>query len=151
MSSTPQQLGFEAFEAELLNPLSGHALTDIESYIASLLLNASQSSPLTNAEIRDFVNESLRENLDERTVKEIILRLRNDHHFPIMASKQKPFGYWWCRSPEEMIAHIERVRGEAIGMLATLAKIVKANFPELLGQFRFDWEGLDNETNGDEE
>ncbi len=44
-----QQLAFnfEQLEQAIVNPLSGHELDDVESYIASLLLEASADQPIS--------------------------------------------------------------------------------------------------------
>src|SRR5215470_15988361 len=93
---------YSIFEFELLNPLRGHTLTDLESYIASLLLGASAEKPVTNEEIRIAVKLKLGTSIKERAVKDVIRTLRKERSFPIIASRTRPAGYWWCNSKQEM-------------------------------------------------
>lgn len=139
MNSHPEQLRFAVFEDELLNPLHGHELTEQEAFAASLLLDASAARPLNNEALRDLLRGRFFETYSERAIKALILSLRDDHSFPIVASKSQPVGYWWCRSAEEMKEQWERVRGEAVGMLATWSRLIKAHFPELAGQLRLEF------------
>lgn len=139
MTRDAAQLRFSVFEDELLNPLRGHELTPEEAFVANLLLDASATRPLNNEALRDLLRGRFCEEYSERELKALILSLRDGHSFPIVASKSKPFGYWWCRSAEEMREQWERVRGEAVGMLATWSRLIKAHFPELAGQLRLDF------------
>ncbi len=132
------QLKFELYEEELLNPLRGHELSDLESFVASLLLTASTHRPIGIAEIIEEVERQKNLRLTERKVKGIIRTLRKEHTFPILARRKKPTGYWWCASAQEMEAFIESFRAQALDELHTLSKIVKNNYPALQGQLRFD-------------
>ena len=133
-------LRFSRFEHELLDPLRGHALSDVEQLVASALLDASRERPVSNERLRDLVGAELRIVIDDREMKAVILRLREEHLFPIMAVKTNPAGYWWCRSAEEMKAYYERVRKESLARLNTVSKVIKVNFPELAGQLGLDFE-----------
>lgn len=132
------QLKFELYEEELLSPLRGHELSDLESFVASLLLTASTHRPIGIAEIIEAVESQMNLRLTERKVKGIIRTLRKNHTFPILARRKKPTGYWWCASAQEMEAFIESFRAQALDELHTLSKIVKNNYPALQGQLRFD-------------
>ncbi|GEM_PF-3452448 len=135
----PEQLRFSVFEDELIDPLRGHELTEQEAFVASLLLDASADRPRTNEELRDLLRGKFFEEYSERSIKSLILSLRDDHCFPIVASKAPPFGYWWCRSAAEMKEQWDRVRGEAVGMMSTWSRLIKQHFPELAGQLRLDF------------
>ena len=135
-----QQRNYSLFEDELLNPLQGHKLTEMEGYVASLLLSASSERPLDNEAIRTSLQLRFEEIVDPRTVKKIIRSLRKEHTFPIIARRKKPSGYWWCTSKREMEAFIATFRAQALDELHTLSQIVKANFPELAGQLRLNAE-----------
>lgn len=132
------QLKFVLFEEELLNPLQGHELSEVDKYVASLLLTAATHRPIGIAEIRRRAAEALGKKLSSRSVKAIIRSLRKNHAFPILARRKKPTGYWWCASVEEMEAFIESFRSQALDELHTLSKIVKHNYPALQGQLKFD-------------
>jgi hypothetical protein len=129
---------FEQFEAEMISPLAGHALTDLEEYVAGLLLKASSERPYRIAEIINYVGLNLHKTIDERAVKELIRSLRRQHKFPILARRTKPAGYWWCTSAEDMEAFIDSFRAQAMDELHTLSQIVKHNYPALAGQLRFE-------------
>ena len=135
------QLKFELYEEELLNPLRGHKLSDLESFVASLLLTASTHRPTGIAEIIRAYEDATCARLNERTVKDVIRTLRRDHSFPILARRKKPTGYWWCASSQEMEAFIESFRAQALDELHTLSRIVKQNYPALQGQLRFEEAG----------
>lgn len=125
-------------EFELFNPLRGHHLTEMEQYVALLLIDAQAERPITNEGIRIAVEVHMHQTIDDRSVKRIIRTLRKDHSFPIIANKQSPPGYWYCRSKAEMEEFIERFRAQPLDQLHTLSRMVKAHFPELAGQLRFD-------------
>src|ERR687883_144323 len=104
-----EQLKFKLYEDELLKPLRGHELSELESFVASLLLTASTHSPIGIADIIEAVKRNTLVCLPgkttkarERAVKKIIRTLRKDHTFPILSRKKKPTGYWWCASALEM-------------------------------------------------
>ena len=128
------------FESELFNPMLGHELTDREFYVGYLLLQASKQRPLGNDDIRRSMQLYFEETeeISERMVKNIIRKLRKDHAFPIISSRTKPAGYWWCQSKEEMEGFIETFRSQALDELHTLSRIVKNNFPALAGQLTFE-------------
>lgn len=132
------QLKFEIYERELLNPLRGHELSDVENFIAGLLLTASTHRPTSIKEIVLAVKEQLGKWLSQRAVKSTIRSLRQDHKFPILSRKSTPPGYWWCSSAAEMEAFIESFRRQALDELHTLSTMIKHNYPALQGQLRFD-------------
>lgn len=133
-----EQLKFEIYERELLNPLNGHELTEVESYVAVLLLTASTHRPMSISEITVAVKAQTGKQLSQRIVKSTIRTLRKDHKFPILSRKSAPAGYWWCGSIEEMNAFIESFRKQALDELHTLSTIIKHNYPALQGQLRFE-------------
>lgn len=135
---TQAELKFEAFEAELLSPLGGHELTDLESFVASLVLDASRDFPIGIKTIIAHVRQVKGSRLSERKVKRIIRSLRKVHAFPILASRQPPAGYWWCASAEEMTEFVEGFKAQALDELHTLSRIVKHNYPALLGQLSLE-------------
>lgn len=133
-----EQLKFELYERELLNPLRGHELTEIESYIAMLLLTASTHRPTPISEIQEAVKSQTGKRLSKRIVKSTIRTLRQDHKFPILSRKSNPPGYWWCGSVAEMNAFIESWRKQALDELHTLSTIINHNYPALQGQLKFE-------------
>jgi hypothetical protein len=133
-----EQLKFQRFEDELLNPLSGHELSDVERFVANLLLDASRENPVGIRRIIEQVSRAKDFDLSERKVKEIIRSLRKDHAFPILASRKPPTGYWWCASADEMAEFIGSFRSQALDELHTLSKIVRHNYPALMGQLSLE-------------
>lgn len=136
MSAIAEQQNFETFEREMLNPLRGHDLTPLEGYVASLLLDASKERPIDNEMIRAAIRMQFNESRDERTIKMIIRSLRKDHSFPIVSSRKKPAGYWWCKSSEEMEEWVRVLRSQALDELHTIGRAVREHFPALAGQLR---------------
>lgn len=132
-----EQLKFALFERALIQPLAGE-LTAVEQHIAALLLNATQQQPLKLSEIRAEVERGLGMTLSEREGKRVIRSLRRIHALPILASRKPPQGYWWCSNVAEMDAFIKYFRGVALDELATLAKIVRSNYPALAGQLHLE-------------
>ncbi|OLE52659.1 MAG: hypothetical protein AUG51_16950 [Acidobacteria bacterium 13_1_20CM_3_53_8] len=138
MSAQLEQLKFRLFEDELLNPLRGHELSELESFVASLLLNASSQKPIGIKEIKRAVHKHLEQRISERRVKAIIRKLRKVHFFPILSHTAEPTGYWWSESSEQMKAFAERFQEQPLDQLHTLSKMVKHNYPELAGQLKFE-------------
>jgi hypothetical protein len=133
-----EQMKFKLFEEELLKPLRGHELSDLEMFVASLLLTANTFQPIGISEIIDAIEAKDGRRVSQRTIKDIIRTLRKDHTFPILARRSKPTGYWWCGSAAEMEAFIESFRAQALDELHTLTRIVKHNYPALQGQLNFE-------------
>jgi hypothetical protein len=132
------QRNAEIFEYELFNPLRGHKLSEIESYVANLLLSANSERPIDNEAVRVAIELKFEKKIVAREVKAIIRVLRKDHAFPIISRRNKPHGYWWCQSRREMEAFIDTFRSQALDELHTLSRIIKENFPELVGQLKLD-------------
>lgn len=129
---------YQIFEGELLNPLRGHDLTDLERFIGVFLWRATSEIPFTIADIQEAVERSLGDRIGVRTVKGVIRRLRKEHAFPIVASRSEPAGYWWCASAEEMKQFIEQFSAQARDEFHTLSRMVKNNYPELAGQLTLE-------------
>lgn len=128
---------FERFEEAITNPLSGVELDDVESYIASLLLEASAEKPMTGEFLMTRTREIMNCDINLRRFHNIIRKLRKEHGLPILSRRTKPAGYWWCQSTVEMNAFIEDFRSQAMDELHTLSRIVKQNYPQLAGQMDF--------------
>ena len=130
------ELKFEMFETELL----GHGLTDVEMFVASLLLDASRESPVGIKAIIRQVGQIKGLKINERKVKAVIRSLRKKHAFPILASRRPPAGYWWCASVKEMEEFIRSFKSQAFDELHTISKIVKRRYPSFLGKLSLDVE-----------
>lgn len=143
--SSRNQLSFEIYEKEVLNPLRGHNLTPVEEYVANLLLDASKQKPLRNSDI--CVRVKIRfemKRLNPRTIKAVIRSLRKNHHFPVLASFIPPYGYWWCKSASEMMEYYEDAHARLKDELHTLSLMIRHNFPAYAGQLKLQ-EGEEHE------
>ncbi len=132
------QLNFITLEREMLDPLAGVELTDVERIIALQLIAASSQTPVTGKHLRLAVREATDTKIDERQLKATIRRLRRQHKFPVLSRRSLPRGYWWCTSVEEMQGFIETFRASALDELSTLATIIRHNYPALSGQLKLD-------------
>ena len=129
----------ELLEDEVLAPLRGEELSEVDFYVAcKLLREASQERPLSGEDLRYAIGMSFPDHeYDDRAVKAIVRRLRKTHSFPILSSRTAGRnGYWWCTSKDEMLSFIERFQKQPLDELHTLHKMVKRHFPELSGQLR---------------
>lgn len=133
MNLNQSQLNFE-------DRLAGLKLTAPERFIAARIRRASSSRPV---QIRELVEELRVRGIatSERQVKKIVRTLRKDHQLPILARREKPFGYFWCSSVDEMKRFIEMFSSQARDEFYTLGRIVRGNYPELAGQLRISIEG----------
>lgn len=137
---TVHQHSAETFEHELLNPLRGHDLTPLESFVASLLLSASAEKPLDNAALRRAVKTQMSIDVGERVMKSVIRGLRKAHAFPIISRREKPAGYWWASSAEEFKGFIAVFQSQYKDEAHTLSRMIRENYPELAGQLRLEEE-----------
>jgi hypothetical protein len=128
---------FEMYERAVFDPLGGRELSDVEEFVAHLLLGGTAQQPVALREIRTRAELDLGRKLDERRVKAVIRALRRHHKLPILSSRRRPAGYWWCADVDEMRHFIKYWRGVALDELSTLAQIVRHNYPALAGQLSF--------------
>ena len=141
MQAEVNQRNAELLEDEVLAPLRGEDLSEVEFYVAcKLLKEASQERPFSGEGLRlaitmRFPDEQA--NIDDREVKDIVRRLRKRCSFPILSSRKRgESGYWWCQSKDEMLGFIERFQKQPLDELHTLHEMVRRHFPELSGQLR---------------
>lgn len=133
---TQMAFPFLIFEEEIINPLGGVELSAIESFIASLLLDATSEKPVKMAAIIEACADTLGAKISERKVKILIRSLRLNHAFPIITRRAKPAGYWWCGSVEEMKEFARLWQSQYFDEMRTLHVMMKHNFPRLAGQMR---------------
>lgn len=133
MISDQSEINFE-------DPIRGLDLTALERLIANRIRSASAERPV---QIRELTAEAERQRIriSARRVKDIVRTLRKDHQLPILARRERPFGYFWCSSVEEMKQFIETFSSQARDEFYTLGRVVRANYPELAGQLRLSIEG----------
>lgn len=82
--------------------------------------------PISGPTLQALLRES------ERGVKTCIEILRNEWVLPIGSTRQR--GYYWMFAAKDFIDWARAYRSQAITSLVTLAKMQRANFPELAGQ-----------------
>lgn len=135
---SPEQadLPYEVFEDEVLAPIKGVDLTDLEWFVATLLLRATTEMPVKQKAIIQAVKERNGSELSDRKVREIIRSFRRDRTFPICSRKGAPAGYWWGRTESELEEFIKVWKAQFIDEATTLSIMIKANFPRLAGQLR---------------
>src|SRR5262245_50209424 len=112
-------------------------LSETERFILELLRAATSEKPLRNEDIREAFLRQFHRGIGEREVKNIIQTLRQEHAYPILASRRRPAGYWFCKSAEEMKEWMEVFRSQALDELRTARRILKQHYPELAGQLAF--------------
>lgn len=128
-------LPYEVIEDELLAPIRGVEMTDVETLVATLLLRHTSEVPIkiagviAAAEARYFT-------LNDRQVKAIIRGFRRDRTFPICSRKSKPAGYWWGRTEAELEEFITSWKSQYLDEAKTLSLMIKANYPRLAGQLK---------------
>lgn len=128
---------FGLLAEEMNDPVRGHQLTEIEAFIASLLIDATSEKPMKTDRIIELVKDQVNQRLDRRKVKIIIRSLRRDHAFPILTRRSNPAGYFWCKNQKEM-AEFERMwLSQVTDELYTLQIMKKHNYPRMANQLRF--------------
>lgn len=134
----PEQaaLPFAILEDEILAPIKGVDLTEIEFFVARLLLRATTEVLVKQQAIIQAIQLERGVTLDPRKVREIIRGLRRDRTFPICSRKGAPAGYWWGRTETELEEFIKVWKAQFIDEATTLSIMIKANFPRLAGQLR---------------
>lgn len=129
-------LPFDVFEEELLAPIKGVELTEIETFVAGLLLRATSEVPIKQAAIIVTAQTQLNAALSERQVRKIVRGLRRDHGFPICTRKGDPAGYWWGRTEAELEEFVRVWQAQYLDEAQTLSMMLKTNYPRLAGQLR---------------
>jgi len=136
----PEQsdLPFEIFEDEVLAPIAGRDLSEIEYFVATLLLRATTEVPVKQAAIIAAARSAKGVTLSERQTRIIVRTLRRDHAFPICSRKGAPAGYWWGRTEAELEEFIRVWKAQFLDEAQTLSIMIKTNFPRLAGQLRLN-------------
>lgn len=78
-------------------------------------------------------------NTTERPIKGFIESLRKEWRLPIGSSRNHPTGYYWISTPEQMKHWLNEFLAQPKQEFQTAYRVVNANFPELAGQFNFDF------------
>lgn len=136
MATTQPEFPFEVFEEEMVNPLKGVELSEMELFIASLLLAATSAKPIKMAGIIEAVENARGVTLTNRQVRIIMRSLRRNHAFPICTRKGSPAGYYWGRSEKELEEFAGVWMAQYKDEAQTLHIMLKTNYPRLAGQMR---------------
>ena len=104
----------------------------IENTILEIIKSRSKSNPIKNIDLRErvFVIHGVR--LSERTIKAYVKTFR-DNALPVLASREKPFGYFYAQEISELADYEKTFRAQAMSELTTL-KNMKVNYKRLCGQ-----------------
>lgn len=78
--------------------------------------------------------------VDERKVKSLIQTLRDEWALPIGSLRVPPYGYYWISTPEEFLAWFHPMKAQALSEMRTAHRLMRRHYPELAGQFTFDFE-----------
>jgi hypothetical protein len=130
-------LKHELFERELLNPLRGRNLTKEEKLVAGMILNATAAEPIGIKRLGRLLRES-GSSVTERDVKDIVRTLRKKHELPILSRRKKGGGLWWCENEAQMKEYVVHASKQPLDELHTISRIVKANYPRLVGQLHLE-------------
>lgn len=76
---------------------------------------------------------------DERQVKQLMRELRDDWQMPVVAMRERPYGYFIAATAKEFLEWMRTTRNQAISELATAHRLFKTNFPDLAGQQSLDF------------
>lgn len=125
---------FQIIEDEITNPISGVRMTEVETFVAGFLLDATSEHPRKMQEIIDALADAHGENVSQRQMKMIIRTLRRDRGFPILTRRSKPAGYYWCRSVKEFKEFEAMWTKQTMDELTTLQLMKRRNYPKLAGQ-----------------
>ena len=131
-------LPYEVFEEELLAPIRGVELSEIETFVAGLLLGATSAKPIKMAEIITLALHEQTVTLSDRQMRTIVRSLRRDHGFPICTRKGAPAGYWWGRTEAELEEFTKVWMAQYKDEAQTLHIMLKTNYPRLAGQIRLN-------------
>lgn len=130
------ELPYETFEQAVMKPWTGIEMTDAERFIAGLILEATTTRPIKQAEIIAAVTRDLNCGISERQVRAVVRNLRRMHGFPICTRKGSPAGYWWGRTEAELEEFVKVWQAQYLDEATTLHRMLKANYPRLAGQMR---------------
>lgn len=122
---------------EETDPVRGHQLSEIEKFIAYLLIEATSEKPMKTDQIIQRVKDQVNQRLDRRKVKIIIRNLRRLHAFPILTRRSNPAGYFWCKNQKEMEEFERMWLSQVTDELYTLQVLKKHNYPRMAKQLRF--------------
>lgn len=126
-------LKYEIFEESLFAPLRGLKLSREEQLVASMILDATAKKPIGLKRLRRSL-ESAGVVISERVLKDIVRTLRKRHELPILSRRNQGGGFWWCESEQQMRDYYKHASRQPLDELHTLSRIVKANYPRLVGQ-----------------
>ncbi len=105
-----------------------------EMIVAQLIRRRTIENPIKIAEI------SAKTGLHEREVKDIVRTLRSVYLLPVASSRSRPAGYYWARSWDEWEPYVRQFRGQALDEMRTIYRVTKANWPDFVGQLKFDFD-----------
>lgn len=96
--------------------------------VARALTKASATAPIGSATLQAIIH------INERSLKELMKRLRDEWRLPVCGSRRPPYGFFIAATPDEFLAWMRTTKSQAISELATAYSLFRSNFPALAGQ-----------------
>jgi hypothetical protein len=113
--------------------LKNKPVDDLMLYMARALVSASAEQPIQGEALGYLLD------VDARKIKELAKRLQDEWQLPVVASREKPYGYFYARTQEQLLSWARTNRSQAISMLVTQYHLLRSNLPELAGQQSLDF------------
>lgn len=128
-----------ALAMKIVGPRYSVENLDLKAFdCARALVRATALRPVRNTTLGMFLG------VNERQVKDTIKTLRDDWKLPIGSLREPPYGYYWISTPEEFLAWFEPMRSQAFSELRTAYRLMRAHYPQLAGQFTFNFDQEDS-------
>lgn len=107
--------------------------------MAQLLVSFNAATPLPGKALASLLTLDPEAKTDQRMVKHLAKRLRDEWRLPVVGTREPPYGYFFAANPQEFLAWMRTTRSQAISELATAYHLFKANFPTLAGQQQLEF------------
>lgn len=114
----------------MIESRTGKPMSENERVVAWMIFQSTRDSAVSVHEL------AIAQEISEREVKGIIRNLRTVHLLPIGASRLRGrSGYWWARTPEELMETVRPMLNQAKAELAFVRQAVGGKaMLEMLGQ-----------------
>jgi hypothetical protein len=100
-------------------------MNHIEQTILEFIQRATKANPMRNVFLRGLIDRTYLQTVSERQIKQIIRKLR-EQGYPILASREKPFGYFYASSVEEIKDYEKTFLSQARSEFRTFRAMRKA-------------------------
>lgn len=123
------QISARVFGAVCVPHCKQQPIDDLMFNMARALVSTSSEFPTPCEALESLLG------IDDRQVKRTAKRLKDEWLLPVIGRREKPYGYHFAASMEELLAGSRTTRAQAISELATDYRLLKANSPIFAGQF----------------